>query len=102
MPRSQGTKPARRTKRLPIASVKVAKPRAFAQAPSRFRAAASSSDSACRLTPPLAVPPAGPCPYVAATDGLHARQWSCPSFLLNWPRILDNGERLDDTFLKNN
>src|SRR5262249_32965769 len=49
--------PSRRTKRLPMTSVKIEKPRAFAQEASRLRAAASSGDSACRLTPPLAVPP---------------------------------------------
>src|SRR6185503_15721561 len=49
--------PGRCTKRLPIASVKNSKPRAFAHDASRLRAAASSADSAWRLTPPLAVPP---------------------------------------------
>ena len=49
--------PSRRTKRLPMASVKIEKPRALAQVPSRLRAAASSAESACRLTPPFGVPP---------------------------------------------
>ena len=40
-----------------MASVKIAKPRALAQEASRLRAAASSGDSAWRLTPPLGVPP---------------------------------------------
>src|SRR5258707_419222 len=49
--------PSRRTKRLPMASVETPKPRALAHEASRLRAAASSGDSAWRLTPPLGVPP---------------------------------------------
>src|SRR5262245_22568565 len=49
--------PSRRTNRLPIGSVKTAKPRALAHAASWLRAAASSGDRAWRLTPPLGVPP---------------------------------------------
>src|SRR5689334_10458381 len=49
--------PSRRTNRLPIASVKIWKPRAAAHLISRLRAAASSADSAWRLTPPFGVPP---------------------------------------------
>ena len=52
-----GSEPSRRTKRLPMASVEIEKPRALAQEPSRLRAAASSADSACRFTPPFGVPP---------------------------------------------
>ncbi len=52
-----GSLPSRRTKRLPMASVKIEKPRALAHDPRRLRAAASSGDSAWRLTPPFGVPP---------------------------------------------
>ncbi len=49
--------PSRRTNRLPMASVKTPKPRAFAHDARRLRAAASSGERACRFTPPLGVPP---------------------------------------------
>src|SRR5262245_3578128 len=49
--------PSRRTKRLPMASVNTPKQRALAHEASSVRAAASSGDSAWRLTPPLGVPP---------------------------------------------
>jgi len=63
--------PSRRTNRLPMASVKIAKPRALAQPASLTRAAASSGDSAWRFTPPLGVPPS----FAMSAWRCHRRCW---------------------------
>ena len=66
-----------------MASVKIEKPRALAHDASRFRAAASSGDSACRLTPPFGVPPS----FAMSTCRCHRRSSrTAPATLMSPPR----------------